>query len=236
MSKTKNIAIIVAGGKGKRMNADISKQFLPIGGKAIIVHTIEKFEKCEFIDLIVVVSEKDGINYFKKIIDENNFKKTEFVIEGGKERQYSVFNALLFLRDNKISNENDIILIHDGVRPFVKYEEIKNVIKCLENSQYDGCVLGVKTKDTIKECDSNGVVKNTPDRKSLWNAATPQAFRYSVIMKAYEKAFRDDFIGTDDSSLAERNKAVIKMIEGSYENIKITTKDDLMAAESFIKQ
>ena len=148
---------------------------------------------------------------------------------GGKERQDSVYNGLKCL-----DKDTDTVLIHDGVRPFVKSEDIEKTIRSV--SEWECCVLGVKVKDTIKICDSNGITINTPDRSSLWIAQTPQAFKYDTIMSAYESAFGEGFYGTDDAMIAERYGRKIKMVEGSYENIKITTPEDIYIGEAIIRQ
>lgn len=223
----KNIAIIVCSGKGQRMGANLPKQFLKLKEKPIITHTIEKFEKCEMIDEIIIVVSKEYKEYFEnEIILKNNFKKISKIALGGKERLNSVYNGLVNIKD-----ENSIVLIHDGVRPFIKIEHIKNIIN--ETKKYKACVLGVKAKDTIKICQNN-TIKQTPERENIWLAQTPQAFEFSIIKKAYEKAIENNFFGTDDASLVENIGIDIKMVLGDYENIKITTKEDLKIGEIFL--
>lgn len=228
MKKINASAIIVAAGSGKRMNSKIAKQFIEIKNKPVVAYSIEKFENTESVSEIVIVTGKNDIDFIKNnIIKKYNYKKVKAVVEGGAERQNSVYNGLKL-----VDKKTDIVLIHDGVRPFVKIEEIESLIK--ETMVFKACVLGVKVKDTIKLCDENGFVKDTPRRELLWSAQTPQSFTYELIMEAHKKAVSEGFLGTDDSMLVERMGQKIKMLEGSYENIKITTPEDLLIAEKFI--
>ncbi len=217
---TKNIAIIVCSGIGKRMNSNIPKQFIKIKEKPIICYTIEKFENCSNIDEIIVVANEEYIEFFKEdIVIKYGYKKITKIVEGGKERLNSVYNGI-----NSVDEKNSIILIHDGVRPFIEEKDIVNIIK--KTMQYDACVIGVKSKDTIKVCENN-IIKNTPNRDNIWLAQTPQAFKYNIIKKAYDIAIKENRLATDDSSLVEELGYNVIMIEGNYNNIKITTQEDL---------
>ncbi len=230
MDNLKNCAIIVAAGKGKRMGGDISKQYLEIGGVPILTRTLWNFQNCDIIDDMVLVTGKDDIEFCEKeIIEKYNVKKVKAIIEGGAERQNSVYNGLCAL-----DSDTDIVLIHDGVRPFLKGEYIEKII--YETQKYESCVLGVKVKDTIKVCDENGIVSETPERNGLWIAQTPQSFKYDLIMEAHKKAIEDNFLGTDDSMLVERIGKKVKMTEGDYDNIKITTVEDLYFGDAIIKK
>lgn len=223
----KNIVIIPCSGIGKRMGNNIPKQFLELAGKPIICHTIERFEKCEKIHEIVIIISKEYEEYFKKeILEKNNFKKVLNVVLGGEERFNSVYNGL-----RSIKNTESIVLIHDGVRPFIKIEQIEKIIE--ETKLHKACVLGVKVKDTIKICNNN-IIEQTPKRDNVWLAQTPQAFEYNLIKKAYEKAIKENFFGTDDASLVENMGEKVKMILGDYENIKITTPEDLKIGKLFL--
>ena len=223
-------AVIVAGGSGKRMGTKILKQYMEVGGIPILARTLSCFQNCGGIQDIVIVTAKDEIEFCaKEIVERFNFSKVKKIVRGGAERQNSVFNGLASL-----DKDTDIVLIHDGVRPFVKEEHIKKIIE--ETAVYGGCVLGVKVKDTVKRCDEKGFIVSTPDRKYFWIAQTPQAFKYNLIMEAYKKAGSDVFLGTDDSTLAERLGIKVKMIEGDYDNIKITTKEDLDFGEVIVKK
>lgn len=217
---TKNIAIIVCSGVGKRMNSNIPKQFIKIEDKPIVCYTIEKFENCSSIDEIIIVVNKEYINFFKEdIVKIYGYKKISKIVEGGKERLNSVYNGI-----NAVDEKDSIILIHDGVRPFIEEKDILNII---ENTlKYEACVIGVKAKDTIKICENN-IIKSTPNRENIWLAQTPQAFKYNIIKKAYDLAISENKIATDDASLVENLGYNVVMVEGSYDNIKITTKEDL---------
>ena len=217
---TKNIAIIVCSGIGKRMNSSIPKQFIKIKEKPIVCYTIDKFENCSNIDEIIVVVNEEYIEFFKQnIVIKYGYKKIKKIVKGGKERLNSVYNGI-----NVIDEKDSIILIHDGVRPFIKEKDIVNIIK--KTIKYDACVLGVKVKDTIKVCENN-IIKNTPNRDNIWIAQTPQAFKYNIIKKAYDIAIKQNKLATDDASLVEELGYNVIMIEGDYNNIKITTQEDL---------
>ena len=229
MKNNKCTVIIAAAGIGKRMGSDTPKQFLQIKGKPVLYYTVDAFEKNDNIDSVVIVTGRESIEYCRKeIVEKYAFKKVKAIVEGGKERQNSVYNAL-----NTITADTDIVLIHDGARPFIMQEDINKVI--LSVKEYGSAVLAVKSKDTIKIADTDGFVSETPDRSFMWNIQTPQGFGFSVVKEAYDKAGKDGFIGTDDSSLVERLGKRVKLVEGHYTNIKITTKDDLIIAESILE-
>ena len=229
MENNKCTVIIAAAGIGKRMGSDMPKQFLQIKGKPVLYYTVDAFEKNDNIDSVVIVTGRESIEYCRKeIVEKYAFKKVKAIVEGGKERQNSVYNAL-----NTITADTDIVLIHDGARPFIMQEDINKVI--LSVKEYGSAVLAVKSKDTIKIADTDGFVSETPDRSFMWNIQTPQGFGFSVVKEAYDKAEKDGFIGTDDSSLVERLGKRVKLVEGHYTNIKITTKDDLIIAESILE-
>lgn len=221
-SNNKNIVIIPCSGIGTRMNLDTPKQFLEINNKPIICYTIEKFQESPNIDEIILVTNDEYIDFVKSYIVENyNYTKVTKVVIGGNERIFSVYNGL-----NSIENPepNDIILIHDGVRPFIEISDIEKMISATKIKK--ACVLGVKCKDTIKQC-KDGTIIRTPIRDNLWLAQTPQCFEYEIIKKAYDNAIENKIIATDDASLVELLNIKVVMIEGSYSNIKITTRDDL---------
>lgn len=221
-----NSVIIVAGGSGSRMNMNINKQFIKINEKEVIAHTIDKFYKNEYIDEIILVVKEDEIDYFKEnIIKKYGYKNIKIAL-GGKERQDSVYNGL------KIVDKNcDMVLVHDGARPFVSKEIIKKAVTETKKAS----VIGVRVKDTIKVVNNNEII-STPNRNTLWAIQTPQTFKYDLLKRAYEKAYEENFYGTDDSSLVENLGEKVNIIEGSYENIKITTKEDLNMAYQTIKE
>ncbi|MBR3993259.1 MAG: 2-C-methyl-D-erythritol 4-phosphate cytidylyltransferase [Anaerotignum sp.] len=222
-------AVIVAAGKGKRMGTDISKQFLPLCGKEILTRTVEVFEKADRIRDIVLVTGTDSLQDVQDMVREYGWQKVISVVAGGKERQDSVWNGL-----QAVSEDTEIVLIHDGVRPFVTEEILDLSIETAV--EMGGCVAGVPAKDTIKVCNSENIAIDTPDRSTLWQIQTPQTFRKELIVKAYEQAKAEGFVGTDDASLAENSGYSVKVIMGSYRNIKITTTEDLLIGEAFLKE
>lgn len=215
-----NGVVIVAAGTGSRMNMGINKQFIKLEGKEIIAYTIEKFYNNSNIEDIVVVVKEDESDFFKKeILDKYNFKNIK-IAYGGKERQDSVYNGLKLL-DKKCH----VVLIHDGARPFVSDKIIDNCIE--EAKNHKAVVVGVPVKDTIKVIDKDKYIADTPNRSVLWAVQTPQTFDYNILIDAYKDAFKNGFYGTDDAMLVERIGYKVKMVEGSYNNIKITTQEDL---------
>ena len=225
----KNCVIIVAAGSGKRMRSAIAKQYIELKGRTILSYTIETFNNSENIDDIVLVTSSDAVDYVRReIIEKYGFDKVRTIVEGGADRQDSVYKGL-----KAVDSDTDVVLIHDGVRPFVadKYiAELESIAM-----EFGGCVLGGPVKDTIKVCDSEGYITDTPKRETLWLAQTPQCFKYDIIMKAYEKAEKEGYRGTDDSMLAERLGIRIKMVRGDYDNIKITTPEDLYMGEVILE-
>ncbi len=220
-------AIIAAGGQGKRMNRGISKQFLNLKGHPILYYTLNKFENMNIIKSIILVTGACDMDYTRNnVIDRYGFKKIKMV-EGGEKRQDSVYNGL-----RELSPQTDIVVIHDGVRPFVSTKLIKNSITAAE--KYKAVGVAVPVKDTIKTVGNGNIIKNTPDRSALWAIQTPQSFDYGLVMEAYERAMHDGFYGTDDTVLVERMGLPVKVIEGAYENIKITTPEDMIFAETFV--
>ena len=222
-------AVIVAAGKGRRMGTEVSKQFLPLCGKEILAHSVEKFEKAEKIRDIVLVTGEDSLQDVRDMAQEYGWKKIVSVVAGGKERQDSVWNGL-----QAVSADTEIVLIHDGVRPFVTEDILNHSIETAV--EMGGCVAGVPAKDTIKVCNSENIAVATPDRSTLWQIQTPQTFRKDLILQAYQKAKAEGYVGTDDASLAEYSGCPVKVIMGSYRNIKITTKEDLLIGEAFLKE
>lgn len=222
-------AVIVAAGKGRRMGTEISKQFLPLCGKEILAHTVEKFEQAACIRDIILVTGGDALQDVRQMVQEYGWKKIISVTEGGKERQDSVFLGL-----QQVPQDTEIVLIHDGVRPFVTEEILERSIAAAKET--GGCVAGVPAKDTIKVCDAEGFAIATPNRSTLRQIQTPQTFRRKEILAAYEKAKADGFLGTDDASVAEHSGFPVRVIMGSYSNIKITTKEDLLIGAAFLKE
>ena len=222
-------AILPAAGSGKRMGKDIKKQFLKLNGKEIIVYTIEKFEQCNEVDEIIIVTTEETIPFLWEIVKREGFQKVVAIVKGGTERQHSVYAGIC-----AVSEKTDFVIVHDGVRPFVAIEDISKTIEIVK--QKGACVLGVKTKDTIKICDEENKIIQTPKRDFVWCIQTPQVFKKSLLLKAFEKANKTGFVGTDESVLIEQMGFDVFVEEGHYDNIKITTPEDMMIAEAFVKK
>lgn len=215
--------IILAGGRGKRMGTNISKQYIPVNGKPILYYTIKKFLGCKSIDKIVLVLPEDEIEYCKKEVLNKYSLKVDKIVKGGKERQDSVYNGL-----NELKN-TDIVLIHDGARPFVSE---KIIIDGIENAKkYGAAAPGIIPKDTIKVKDMESFSKETLDRSVLLAVQTPQVFKFKLIKECHEKVKNENILVTDDTMVVERYGNKVYLYEGSYTNIKITTPEDLIIAE-----
>ncbi|HKS41520.1 MAG TPA: 2-C-methyl-D-erythritol 4-phosphate cytidylyltransferase [Blastocatellia bacterium] len=220
-----NTAIIPAAGIGARMHADRAKQMLELGGVPLLVHTLRRFEACEAVDQVILVLQPDLTSEVLASISKYNLKKIERVVGGGAERQDSVYRGLQVIKEENAG----VIVVHDAVRPFVRPEEISIVI---ERAAATGAALmAMGAIDTIKQVKS-GRVQRTLDRRRIYHAQTPQAFRYGIIREAYERAYTDGFRATDDSQLVERIRHRVSVIEGSPINIKITRPFDLKLAET----
>ena len=212
--------IIVAAGNGTRMGGVINKVFLPLGESTVIEHTINAFKKVEEIDDIVLVTRECDIEECRKY----NIK----IVKGGKTRQQSVYNGLMCVKNS------DIVLIHDGARALILPETIKSVIE--DTKKFGASAVGVSSKDTLKFVDEDGFIKETIDRTKVYNIQTPQVFITKDIIKAHEKAIEDNFEATDDCALYEKYIGKIKITEGSYDNIKLTTPEDMDIAENILKK
>jgi 2-C-methyl-D-erythritol 4-phosphate cytidylyltransferase len=224
----KNCAIIVAAGKGKRMGSATSKQFMEIKGHPILFYTLKAFAESELIHEIYLVLSSEDASYCRdKILHKYNFSKPIFIVLGGKERQDSVYNGLKAIKDCQI------VLIHDGARPFVTNKIINNGIKYAK--EYGASACGVSPKDTIKIKDGEGFSLSTPSRSSLFAVQTPQCFMYSLILSCHEKIKEMDLTVTDDTMIVEAYGNKVFLYNGSYENIKITTPEDMWLAEGILK-
>lgn len=220
--------LIPAAGMGRRMGATVNKQYLPLNGRPILAHTIALFDKHPLIDKIYLITPADEFELCRReVLKPGNFGKVQALVPGGDERQDSVSNGLQACA----AGPDDIVLIHDGVRPLLQAELIDKLVA--EVQERGACLVGVPVKDTIKQV-VDGRISGTPERSGLWQAQTPQAFRYGQILQAYRQAQRDGFRGTDDASLVERLGQPITIIAGSYRNIKITTPGDLLLARAFL--
>jgi 2-C-methyl-D-erythritol 4-phosphate cytidylyltransferase len=222
-------AVIVSAGKGHRFMEGKKKQFHFLAGKPILAHTLDKFETCPLIrSILLVVGQEDMDFCLKEVIEKYKFKKISQIVPGGKQRQESVKNGI-----DALPKDTDIVAIHDGVRPFVTKAMIEDSIHSA--IRYGAVVLAMPVKDTIKISNPDGTVLKTLNRESLWQVQTPQTFQVNIIKEAYYRATEDGFIGTDDASLVERTGVKVHILPGSYTNIKITTPEDLLLANLFVK-
>jgi 2-C-methyl-D-erythritol 4-phosphate cytidylyltransferase / 2-C-methyl-D-erythritol 2,4-cyclodiphosphate synthase len=226
----KKIAIIPAGGAGTRLKSHVAKQFLLLDGLPILVHTLKVFQESKDIDDIILALPPDElVSIRQELIEKYGLTKVTTTVAGGNERQDSVRNCL-----GAIAGECDMVVIHDAVRPFVTQELIRQVV---ETASVTGAVsAGVKTKDTIKETKEDNNVVATVPRHNLWLTQTPQAFKFELLKEAYKQAYDENFYGTDDASLVERMGKEVRMVEGFYANIKITTREDMMIADALMKK
>ncbi len=223
-------AIIVAAGKGKRMERDYNKQYIHLGDKPIVAHTLIHFENHEIIDEIIIVVAKGEVEFCREsIVEKYNLSKVRSIVEGGQERYHSVFKGI-----KAVSLDSEVILIHDGARPFVT-NEITN--ESVVSAVGYGCsIVGMPVKDTIKTINEEGFVEGTPKRENLWLVQTPQTFKKEIILEAHQKREKENLSVTDDAMLVEALGIKVKMIRGSYENIKITTPEDLEFGQVILKR
>ncbi|PAQ15174.1 2-C-methyl-D-erythritol 4-phosphate cytidylyltransferase [Bacillaceae bacterium SAOS 7] len=219
--------VIPAAGQGKRMKADRNKLLLSLQGRPVIIHTLEVFEKDPACDGIVLAVKEEEKPLFTNLITEYNMSKVYKLVTGGEERQQSVYSGL------KQLEHADIVLVHDGARPFMMRKMIDELVK--EAKISGAAIAAVPVKDTIKRV-KDGTVVETVERSSLWAVQTPQAFRLSSLLQAHEQAEKDGFLGTDDASLIERINLPVQIVEGDYDNIKLTTPEDLVFAEAIIQK
>ncbi|WP_342433840.1 2-C-methyl-D-erythritol 4-phosphate cytidylyltransferase [Neobacillus sp. FSL H8-0543] len=219
--------IIPAAGQGKRMGAGKNKLLLTLNDIPVLIHSLKVFENDELCDGIILAIHPQDEAEFYTLLKKYKISKVRDLVPGGKERQDSIYNAL------KTVTAEGIILVHDGARPFIRKKHIHQLIETAE--QTGAAIIGVPAKDTMKTVRNNLVV-DTVERSSLWAVQTPQAFRIPILYKAYEQAEKEKFIGTDDSSLVERIGHPVAMVEGDYDNIKLTTPEDLYFAEAILNK
>lgn len=235
------IVIIPAAGLGTRMAASSataqgkvpSKQFIELEGAPILVHTLRKFAACDQVDEIVIAMRKAEADAFEAELQAHSIGKSVRIVEGGEHRQDSVANALASLN----ASDEDIVLVHDAVRPFVEHETILNVIDAVK--KYGAAIAGVPAIDTIKQVErtaEGALITATIPREHIVQAQTPQGFRFSILKKAFDDATTDGFVGTDEASLLERAGQPVHVVMGSARNIKITTPGDLELAEFYLAQ
>ena len=225
-------AIILAAGQGKRMKTKVQKQFLMLQGKPLLYYSLACFQKSDEIQEIVVVTGKESIDYCRsEIIEKYGFTKVKSIAEGGKERYDSVYAGL-----EACSADTDYVFIHDGARPFVTEDIIKRTKEVAVT--YQACIAGMPSKDTVKIIDENNMVSATPERSRVWSVQTPQVFLYSLIKEAHDTARSVSMQGiTDDTMVVEQYKNTpVHIVEGAYENIKITTPEDILVAEKILEK
>lgn len=233
----KVVAIIPAAGSGKRMNESVNKQFLKIGGKTVIERTLDAFEKSKHVSEIILVTKKEEFQTIDQIIKSSGSQKVRSLVEGGAERQDSIYNGL-----KETGQDDDWVLVHDGARPFVTSEMIDEMVdKLIEENgpcpdlKAKSFIMAVPSKDTVKRVVGKKV-EETLNRAELWNVQTPQAFSRDLLVGAYEAALQAGYTGTDDASIVEWMGHEVFIHNGSYENIKITTPDDLYLGEAILKK
>lgn len=245
MGKQRCTAVVLAAGCGSRMHSDVPKQYMLLRGKPLVWYALHTIEESAVIDdcILVVGSGADDIVYVRdEIVARYGFRKVDTVIAGGRERYDSVYQALRVIADGDMAvpNRDGYIFIHDGVRPFLTEEILRRCYETVE--RYHACVAGMPVKDTIKIADAEGYAAQTPDRSFLWQIQTPQVFDTQLILSAYgelmrerENLARDGISITDDAMVVERYTGCkVKLVQGSYKNIKITTPEDMAVAEAFV--
>lgn len=231
MEVKKCTAIVLAAGQGKRMNSKIQKQFLEIQGYPVLYYSLHCFQESPLIRDIILVTGESVLSYCKsEIVNRYGFTKVKKIIPGGKERYDSVYAGLLACKDC------DYVFIHDGARPFITEEILERGFEGVQET--GACVIGMPSKDTVKLADADGFVRETPDRSSVWIIQTPQIFSYSLIREAHESIRQKNMtMITDDAMVIEQETGTkIRLAEGSYQNIKITTPEDLAVAEAFVRR
>lgn len=224
-------AIVLAAGQGRRMESKIPKQFLLLRGLPVLYYSLSCFQNCEWFQDIVLVTNKQNLEYVKReIVDKYSITKVSRIIVGGKERYDSVYAGL-----QKCEN-SDYVFVHDGARPLLTREILDRVLDGVE--KYGACIAGMPSKDTIKIADEEGCVLDTPARDRVWNIQTPQAFSYPILKSAHDRRRIKGMDGvTDDSMIVEmETDCRVKLVEGSYENLKITTPEDLKIAEAILAE
>ncbi len=227
---SKVTALIPAAGMGRRMGQAVAKQFLPLGDKPMLAHTLLVFQRASEIDEIIpILSKEDMESCLRDVIEQYHITKVKTLVVGGKERQDSVMNGL-----QKLEKDASVVLVHDGVRPFVTIDMISESVELAKKGE---CIaVGVPLKDTVKEVDDKRIVRHTLERSRLWAIQTPQTFPVKILKRAYDESYKHRAYGTDDAMLVERAGGKVRVIMGSYENIKITTPEDLILAEEILKR
>lgn len=229
-------AVVLAAGSGKRMNAGVKKQYMEIAGRPVLYYSLKAFEE-SFIDEIVLVVSQDEIEQVQEsYVNQYGFQKISHIVSGGKERYHSVACGL-----QAVHQDCDFVFIHDSARPMLTQEILQRAYRAVQEEE--ACVVGVPSKDTVKIADEQGYVSVTPNRSLVWNVQTPQVFSYPLVHRAYEELLQKEqellAAGvqiTDDAMVVEHlEHHKVKLVEGSYENIKITTQEDVQIAERYLQ-
>ncbi|MFZ1201127.1 MAG: 2-C-methyl-D-erythritol 4-phosphate cytidylyltransferase [Desulfobacterales bacterium] len=221
-------AVIVAAGLGLRMKSTTRKQYLPLAGRPMVVHTLQKFDNCPLIDQMCVVVPPDDLEECRRLLSGGHIEKPVTCVAGGRARQQSVYNGL-----RSLDRKEGLVAIHDGVRPFVEPALISACIRAAEIS--GACAPGIPAEDTLKRVRGAATIAETIDRTDLWLIQTPQVFRYALIVEAHQRAILDGYAGTDDASLVERLGHPVTLVGGSKSNIKVTTAEDLVLAAALLR-
>ena len=221
-------AIFPAAGSSKRMGGGVNKNFFEVAGEPILIRTLKTFSQVERVNFLIVIVAAHEVETVEKLLSAEKNLKPWRVTVGGSERQFSIANGLKLLPDDA-----EIILVHDAARPLISLRTIDEVIDAAK--KFGGAIAAVPAKDTIKIIDAENFVRYTPPRKEMSVVQTPQGFRREILLRAYEKAAEENFLGTDDSSLVERLGVRIKIVTSSYDNIKITTPEDIHIAETILR-
>lgn len=243
MNKKQCTAVVLAAGSGSRMHSKVAKQFMEVQGKPLVFYALKTIEESEVIDQCVLVTGEADISYVEKaIVEKYRFGKVCAVIAGGNERYASVANAMRYIGNNREQFDlNGYVFIHDGARPFLSEKILQDTYNAV--SECGACVAAVPSKDTVKLVDEERFAIKTPDRRCVWNVQTPQVFETKLIVDAYSRLdeeaekFPDEKLPvTDDASVVELFTASkVKMVEASYQNIKVTTPEDILVAEAFLR-
>ena len=227
--------IVLAGGKGSRMQSDVPKQYMELLGKPLLYYSLKAFEESDIDSVVLVTAEGEQEYCRKELVERFGFTKVTAIVVGGAERYASVWNGLQGLKEVCGEEVPELVLIHDGARPLVTADLVNRMIA--ETRQYGACVAGMPVKDTIQMTDETGTITLTPKRDSLWMAQTPQSFLFQTVYSAYESLMKEPEVNVTDDAMVVGlyHNIPIQMVRGSYKNIKVTTPEDLVLAESFLK-
>ncbi len=243
-AKKRCTAVVLAAGSGSRMKSRVAKQYMPLAGRPLIWYALNAVEQSRIIDDCILVAASEDLEYVRtQIVEKYGFHKVDMITPGGPERYDSVGGALRLLDDaeRKVPNRDGYVFIHDGARPFLTEEILERTYRAVR--RYHACVAAMPSKDTVKLADAEGFAEDTPDRGKVWSVQTPQVFDTLLIREAYTKLAEKlpelkarGIAVTDDAGVVELfTDCRVKLVEGSYENIKITTPEDLKTAEGFLK-